>query len=134
MTAVLGSGDRVELVVLTDDYRRFGLAAGDCGTVRFTDSLGTVHIHWDSGRRAGILASVRVNPPALLRDGFASLDPAATPLDLGACEKDGRAGLAERWPPLGWLQEVPEVLPRFGGVCAVAVRCAEEAEVAADLG
>jgi hypothetical protein len=56
VTAALGSGDRVELVSLTDDYRRFGLTAGECGTVRFTDSLGTVHIRWDSGRRAGILA------------------------------------------------------------------------------
>jgi hypothetical protein len=52
----MNSGDRVELVRLTDDYRPFGLTAGEHGTVRFTDSLGTVHIHWDSGRRAGILA------------------------------------------------------------------------------
>ena len=52
----MNSGDRVELARLTDDYRRFGLTAGERGTVRFTDSLGTVHIHWDSGRRAGILA------------------------------------------------------------------------------
>src|SRR5258708_37722385 len=51
---VINRGDRVELVSLTEDYRRFGLSAGECGTVAFTDSLRTVHIRWDSGRRAGI--------------------------------------------------------------------------------
>ena len=55
MTAALNRGDRIELVEVTDDYRRFGLAAGDRGTVEFTDSLGTVHIWWDSvGKRVGI--------------------------------------------------------------------------------
>ncbi len=54
---VINRGDRVELVSLTEDYRRFGLSAGECGTVAFTDSLGTVHIRWDSGRRAGILTT-----------------------------------------------------------------------------
>ncbi len=56
MTAALNRGDRVELVEVTDDYRRFGLAAGNRGTVQFTDSLGTVHIKWDSGRRVGVVA------------------------------------------------------------------------------
>jgi hypothetical protein len=56
VTAALNRGDRVELVEVTDDYRRFGLAAGNRGTVQFTDSLGTVHIKWDSGRRVGVVA------------------------------------------------------------------------------
>jgi Domain of unknown function (DUF4314) len=56
VTATLNRGDRVELVEVTDDYRRFGLAADDRGTVQFTDSLGTVHIRWDSGRRVGVIA------------------------------------------------------------------------------
>jgi Domain of unknown function (DUF4314) len=51
----MNRGERVELVTLTDDYKKFGLTAGERGTVAFTDSLGTVHIRWDSGRRAGIL-------------------------------------------------------------------------------
>jgi len=55
----MNPGDRVELLVLRDDYKKFGLTAGEHGTVRFTDSLGTVHIRWDSGRRAGILAGER---------------------------------------------------------------------------
>ena len=57
MTAALNRGDRVELVEVTDDYRRFGLAAGDRGTVQFTDSLGTVHVRWDRGQRGGIIAA-----------------------------------------------------------------------------
>jgi Domain of unknown function (DUF4314) len=52
-------GDRVELTGLTDEYRPFKLSAGDLGTVRFTDSLGTVHIMWDFGKRVGILAEDR---------------------------------------------------------------------------
>jgi hypothetical protein len=52
-------GDRVELVAVSDDDARFGLTAGDCGTVEFTDSLGTVHVRWDSGARVGILAAER---------------------------------------------------------------------------
>jgi len=52
-------GDRVELIAVSADSERFGLTAGDTGMVEFTDSLGTVHIRWDSGRRVGITASER---------------------------------------------------------------------------
>ena len=45
----MNGGDRVELLGVTADDLRFGLAAGDCGTVDVTDSLGTVHVRWDSG-------------------------------------------------------------------------------------
>ncbi len=55
----MNRGDRVELVSVTADDARFGLAAGDCGTVEFTDSLGTVHVRWDSGRRVGVIAAER---------------------------------------------------------------------------
>ena len=47
-------GDRVELTDATG-YDAFRLSAGDQGTVEFTDSLGTIHIQWDNGRRAGII-------------------------------------------------------------------------------
>jgi len=47
-------GDRVELTDATD-YHDFHLSAGDRGQVEFTDSLGTIHIRWDNGRRIGIL-------------------------------------------------------------------------------
>lgn len=61
-------GDRVELLTVTEDYLRFALTAGDHGTVKFTDSLGTVHIKWDSGARVGIIAEarhmIRVEPAA----------------------------------------------------------------------
>ena len=50
------TGDRVELVDVTDDYRRFALSAGERGTVAYTDSLGTIHIRWDCGKRVGIIA------------------------------------------------------------------------------
>ena len=49
----MNPGDRVELTAATDDYRRFKLSAGDLGTVLFTDSLGTVHVMWDCGKRIG---------------------------------------------------------------------------------
>jgi hypothetical protein len=62
--------DRVELLSAGDDDARFGLAAGDCGTVEFTDSIGTVHIRWDSGQRVGIISTerdlIRCIPPAYL--------------------------------------------------------------------
>lgn len=50
----MNRGDRVELVATTDDYERFALSAGDRGTVEFTDSIGTIHVQWDAGRRVGI--------------------------------------------------------------------------------
>jgi hypothetical protein len=49
-------GDRVELVDVSHDVR-FGLAVGDRGTVEFTDSLGTIHVQWDNGKRIGIIAT-----------------------------------------------------------------------------
>jgi hypothetical protein len=48
-------GDRVELTAVSDDYARLALTAGEAGTVEVTDSLGTVHIRWDSGARIGII-------------------------------------------------------------------------------
>ncbi len=55
----MNRGDRVELTAVSDDSMQFGLAAGDTGTVEFTDSLGTVHIRWDNGRRVGITVGER---------------------------------------------------------------------------
>lgn len=57
MTVGLGRGDRVELIGVPEDsdyYQLFGLRAGQRGAVDLTDSLGTVHVRWDSGRRVGI--------------------------------------------------------------------------------
>lgn len=51
MTAV---GDRVELVRSNDEYTR--LEKGERGTVRLIDSLGTIHVEWDSGSRLGLVA------------------------------------------------------------------------------
>jgi len=48
-------GDRVELVEVDDGYARFGLAPGMRGTVMLTDSLSTIHIHWDRGIFYGIV-------------------------------------------------------------------------------
>jgi hypothetical protein len=42
VTAALDRGDRVELAAASYDDVRFGLTAGDRGTVEFIDSLGTV--------------------------------------------------------------------------------------------
>jgi hypothetical protein len=46
-------GDRVALVHCTDTATR--LKAGDLGTVRRVDSLGTIHVDWDSGSTLGII-------------------------------------------------------------------------------
>ena len=53
----MNRSDRVELVDVSHDDMRFGLAVGDRGTVEFTDSLGTIHVQWDSGKRIGIIAT-----------------------------------------------------------------------------
>lgn len=50
MTAV---GDRVELVACTDEYTR--LTPGEKGTVSFIDSMGTIHVDWDSGSSLGLV-------------------------------------------------------------------------------
>ena len=45
------SGTRVELVHMDDPYT--SLTAGDKGTVRFVDDVGTIHISWDCGSSLG---------------------------------------------------------------------------------
>lgn len=50
MTAV---GDRVRLDEMDDPYSN--IAPGALGTVKLVDSLGTVHVVWDDGRRLGLV-------------------------------------------------------------------------------
>lgn len=45
-------GDRVELEYCGDEFTR--LTPGEQGTVRFIDSMGTVHVAWDSGSNLGL--------------------------------------------------------------------------------
>ena len=59
MTATVRPGDRVELITATEDYEPFRLTAGERGTVEFTDSLGTIHIRWDTGKRVGVISEDR---------------------------------------------------------------------------
>lgn len=47
------AGERVELIRITDPYTR--LEPGTRGTVTGTDAAGTVHVHWDSGERLGVI-------------------------------------------------------------------------------
>jgi uncharacterized protein DUF4314 len=47
------TGRRVRLVRMTDPYTN--LQAGALGTVQFTDSMGTLHVAWDSGSRLGLI-------------------------------------------------------------------------------
>ena len=47
------AGTRVELVQMNDMYSR--LVAGDKGTVRCVDDMGTIHISWDKGSSLGIV-------------------------------------------------------------------------------
>ena len=44
-------GTRVELVHMDDPYTK--LTAGDKGTVRHIDDMGTIHINWDCGSSLG---------------------------------------------------------------------------------
>lgn len=46
-------GTRVRLVYTSDPYT--DLRPGDEGTVRFVDSMGTVHVKWDAGSSLGLL-------------------------------------------------------------------------------
>lgn len=49
-------GSRVELLALAaEDNFKETLPPGVQGTVRYVDSLGTVHIEWDNGSRLGAL-------------------------------------------------------------------------------
>jgi hypothetical protein len=46
-------GDRVRLIHCADQYTR--LTPGEEGTVRLIDSIGTVHVNWDSGSTLGLV-------------------------------------------------------------------------------
>ena len=52
------TGTRVELVHMDDPYT--SLTAGDKGTVRFVDDMGTVHISWDCGSSLGAVYGVDI--------------------------------------------------------------------------
>lgn len=45
-------GQRVRLERCTDEYTR--LEPGAEGTISFVDSVGTLHVDWDSGARLGL--------------------------------------------------------------------------------
>lgn len=46
-------GDRVKLIYCSDPYTK--LAPGSLGTVGMIDSMGTVHVLWDSGAHLGMV-------------------------------------------------------------------------------
>jgi hypothetical protein len=46
-------GSRVRLRACSDPWTR--LKPGDEGTVSFVDSLGTLHVDWDSGSKLGLV-------------------------------------------------------------------------------
>lgn len=52
------TGTRVELVHMDDPYT--SLTAGDKGTVRYVDDIGTIQISWDCGSRLGAVYEVDV--------------------------------------------------------------------------
>ena len=52
------SGTRVELVRMDNPYT--SLTAGDKGTVRFIDDMGTIHISWDCGSSLGAVYGVDI--------------------------------------------------------------------------
>jgi len=46
-------GCRIELVCMKDHYSK--LKPGDRGSVMFIDSIGTIHMRWDSGSTLGLI-------------------------------------------------------------------------------
>lgn len=52
------TGTRVELVYMDDPYTK--LTAGDKGTVRCVDDMGTIHINWDCGSSLGAVYGVDI--------------------------------------------------------------------------
>lgn len=48
-------GDRIMLEISSDQYTL--LEEGDKGTVKFIDSMGTVHVKWDNGSTLGLIPS-----------------------------------------------------------------------------
>ncbi len=52
------AGTRVELVNMEDPYT--SLTAGDKGTVRHVDDMGTIHINWDCGSSLGVVYGVDI--------------------------------------------------------------------------
>lgn len=46
-------GCRIELECIKDHYSK--LKPGDRGSVMFIDSLGTIHLRWDSGSTLGLI-------------------------------------------------------------------------------
>lgn len=51
-------GTRVELVYMDDPYT--SLTAGDKGTVKYVDDMGTIHISWGCGSSLGVVYGVDV--------------------------------------------------------------------------
>lgn len=49
----LERGTRIELVRCNDEHTQ--LEPGQQGTVRLIDSMGTVHVNWDSGHNLGLI-------------------------------------------------------------------------------
>jgi hypothetical protein len=47
-------GDRIRLLTTSDPHVE--LERGALGTVEFVDSMGTVHVRWDSGVTLGLVA------------------------------------------------------------------------------
>ena len=63
-------GDRIELVDCSDPYTK--LTPGSKGTVSLVDSMGTVHVAWDSGSNLGLIPgedSWRVLPNEVTYEG-----------------------------------------------------------------
>jgi hypothetical protein len=60
-------GDRVCLIVCTDDYTR--LVAGTEGEVALVDALGTVHVRWDDGSTLGLVPAAGDRFEVVEREG-----------------------------------------------------------------
>jgi hypothetical protein len=46
-------GKRIQLIYTSDPYAN--LPFGECGTIKFVDDMGTLHVQWDNGCKLGLL-------------------------------------------------------------------------------
>lgn len=46
-------GTRIKLTKMDDPWAP--VEPGTCGTVRFVDDIGTIHMNWDNGRTLGLI-------------------------------------------------------------------------------
>lgn len=95
MNTTFGPGERVRLVRTSDRFT--ALLPGERGTVIRTDTVGTVHIAWDTGSRLGLVPHedtfTRIGPTLCSCCRTNPSPPEFPAAYCAACDEAGRSGL-----------------------------------------